>query len=130
LTWRHAAGNCDAKRGGNHGRAHADAQRRDETALRAYEIFDDAMYQGCGQTEALPVAMQATVERIADGWVKIADVGCLDASHCLFMCGGGAREGGSGSDRNLSSFVPFTLPVASDRARSACHTILCRVAGN
>jgi acyl-CoA synthetase (AMP-forming)/AMP-acid ligase II len=29
----------------------------DETVLKAYEIFGDAMYQGCGQTEALPVAM-------------------------------------------------------------------------
>jgi acyl-CoA synthetase (AMP-forming)/AMP-acid ligase II len=29
----------------------------DETALKAYEIFGDAMYQGYGQTEVLPVAM-------------------------------------------------------------------------
>jgi acyl-coenzyme A synthetase/AMP-(fatty) acid ligase len=29
----------------------------DETALKAYEIFGDAMYQGYGQTELLPVAM-------------------------------------------------------------------------
>src|SRR5260370_39929344 len=28
LTWRHAIGNCDAKLGGNHGRAHPDAQCR------------------------------------------------------------------------------------------------------
>ena len=28
-----------------------------ETALKAYEIFGDAMYQGYGQTELLPVAM-------------------------------------------------------------------------
>jgi acyl-CoA synthetase (AMP-forming)/AMP-acid ligase II len=28
----------------------------DETALEAYEIFGDAMYQGYGQTEVLPVA--------------------------------------------------------------------------
>jgi acyl-CoA synthetase (AMP-forming)/AMP-acid ligase II len=28
----------------------------DETALKAYEIFGDAMYQGYGQTEVLPVA--------------------------------------------------------------------------
>jgi hypothetical protein len=34
------------------------AQRRSAaTALNAYEIFDDAMYQGWGQIEALPVAM-------------------------------------------------------------------------
>jgi acyl-CoA synthetase (AMP-forming)/AMP-acid ligase II len=31
----------------------------DETALKAYEIFRDAMYQGYGQTEVLPVAMMA-----------------------------------------------------------------------
>jgi acyl-CoA synthetase (AMP-forming)/AMP-acid ligase II len=29
----------------------------DDTALKAYEIFGDAMYQGYGQTEVLPVAM-------------------------------------------------------------------------
>jgi acyl-coenzyme A synthetase/AMP-(fatty) acid ligase len=29
----------------------------DDTALEAYEIFGDAMYQGYGQTEVLPVAM-------------------------------------------------------------------------
>ena len=29
----------------------------DETALKAYDIFGDAMYQGYGQTEVLPVAM-------------------------------------------------------------------------
>ena len=29
----------------------------DETALKAHEIFGDAMYQGYGQTEVLPVAM-------------------------------------------------------------------------
>ncbi len=29
----------------------------DETALKAYKIFGDAMYQGYGQTEVLPVAM-------------------------------------------------------------------------
>jgi acyl-CoA synthetase (AMP-forming)/AMP-acid ligase II len=29
----------------------------DETALKAYEIFGDAMYQGYGQTEVLPIAM-------------------------------------------------------------------------
>ena len=28
----------------------------DETALKAYEIFGDAMYQGYGQTEVLPIA--------------------------------------------------------------------------
>ena len=28
-----------------------------ETALKAYEIFGNAMYQGYGQTELLPVAM-------------------------------------------------------------------------
>jgi acyl-CoA synthetase (AMP-forming)/AMP-acid ligase II len=29
----------------------------DETALKAYEIFGNAMYQGYGQTEVLPIAM-------------------------------------------------------------------------
>ncbi len=29
----------------------------DETALKAHEIFGDAMYQGYGQTEVLPIAM-------------------------------------------------------------------------
>ena len=29
----------------------------DETVLKAQKIFRDTMYQGCGQTEILPVAM-------------------------------------------------------------------------
>ena len=49
-------------------RSHAPDRRREhtaymfpipgiETALKAYEIFGDAMYQGYAQTELLPVAM-------------------------------------------------------------------------
>ena len=32
----------------------------DETALKAHEVFGDAMYQGYGQTEILPIAMMDT----------------------------------------------------------------------
>lgn len=31
----------------------------DETALKAHKVFGDAMYQGYGQTEILPIAMMA-----------------------------------------------------------------------
>jgi hypothetical protein len=64
LTWRHAVGDCAAKLGGNH------AQRcalcvHETAALSAHEIFEDAMYQVCGQTEILPVAMMGTRPQFA-----------------------------------------------------------------
>lgn len=37
----------------------------DDTALRAYEIFGNAMYQGYGQTEVLPVAMMGPAQWFA-----------------------------------------------------------------
>jgi acyl-coenzyme A synthetase/AMP-(fatty) acid ligase len=37
----------------------------DETALKAYKIFGDAMYQGCGLTEVLPVAMMGPSQWLA-----------------------------------------------------------------
>ncbi len=37
----------------------------DDTALRAYEIFGPAMYQGYGQTEVLPVAMMGPAQWFA-----------------------------------------------------------------
>jgi hypothetical protein len=81
----------------------------DETALKACEAFGDAMYQGHGQTEALPIAMmgprqrfeitgkcegqmrgfknkpEATGECIVDGWAKTGDVGHLDGNGSLYM---------------------------------------------
>jgi len=79
--------------------------------LKACETFGDAMYQGNGQTEALPIAMmgprqwfeiagkcegqmrgfgnnpEATAERIVDGWAKTGDVGHLAADGCLYRLG-------------------------------------------
>ncbi|HEY6983688.1 class I adenylate-forming enzyme family protein [Reyranella sp.] len=37
----------------------------DDTALKAYEIFGDALYQGYGQTEVLPVAMMGPAQWFA-----------------------------------------------------------------
>lgn len=39
----------------------------DGTALKAYEIFRDAMYQGCGQTGVLPIAMVSPPQWFAKG---------------------------------------------------------------
>lgn len=47
----------------------------DETALKAYEIFGDAMYQGYGRTEVLPVAMMGR----GSGLPRM----CLAPSRCL-----------------------------------------------
>ena len=83
-----------------------------ETALKAYKIFGNAMYQGYAQTELLPVAMlgaatvgrqgrarpaaaacrvadlggeQSTAECSVDGRVKIDDIGRRDENGYLCM---------------------------------------------
>ena len=43
------------------------------------------MYQGNGQTEALPISNNPKAERIVDGRVKAGDVGRLDADGRLYM---------------------------------------------
>lgn len=50
----------------------------DDTALKAREIFGDAMYQGYGQTEVLPVAMMGPRQWFASG---------LPGSQPLRACG-------------------------------------------
>jgi acyl-CoA synthetase (AMP-forming)/AMP-acid ligase II len=45
LTWRHAVGNCVAKWGGNHGRAHPDARCRDELPDFEHVLVRDRGYE-------------------------------------------------------------------------------------
>jgi AMP-binding enzyme len=49
----------------------------DETALKAYKIFGDAMYQGCGLTEVLPVAMMGRSQVARQGRARLAAAACL-----------------------------------------------------
>ena len=56
----------------------------DETALRAYAIFGDALYQGYGQTEVLPVAIMGPRQWFADV------PGSTPLRACVIGCGVGS----------------------------------------
>ena len=88
----------------------------DETALKAYEIFGDAMYQGYGQTEVLPIARARS--HCAPAACRCPSRGCRSGTRTTSPCSASSMVKAA-SDQMEPRAVP------SDRkrvVRTVCYT--------